>query len=50
VKIARKGGVQKMKRFKKAAMIAVVVIVVLVAAVFLWTVFDFNGVKTFITG
>ncbi len=39
-----------MKRIKKAAIIAMVVIVVLVAAVFLWTVFDFNGVKTFIAG
>lgn len=39
-----------MKRIKKVIMVAVVVIVVLVAAVFLWMVFDFNGVKTFITG
>ncbi len=39
-----------MKRIKKAIMVAVIVIAVLVAAVFLWAVFDFNGVKTFITG
>ena len=39
-----------MKRIKKAIMFGVIVIAVLVAAVFLWAVFDFNGVKTFITG
>ncbi len=39
-----------MKQIKKAIMVAVIVIAVLVAAVFLWAVFDFNGVKTFITG
>ena len=39
-----------MKQIKKAIMVAVIVIAVLVAAVFLWAGFDFNGVKTFITG
>lgn len=39
-----------MKRIKKAVMVAMVVIVVVVAAVFLWMLLDFNGVKTFITG
>lgn len=38
-----------MKRIKKAVMVAMVVIVVVVAAVFLWMLLDFNGVKTFIT-
>lgn len=39
-----------MKQIKKAVMVAVVVIVVVMAAVFLWMLLDFNGVKTFITG